>query len=164
MAPALSQLDYATSGVMCVALNKKAANAARVLFEGRNVKKCYLALVRPPTAILGMGQEALPRTCSQCNFNQATSTWTRPPNSACGSKASTEPPTPCPARYAHSCIPVRAALTWSQGVSPPSLDGRIAVAKNEDGGGRGGAAWAAAAWAAAAWACRVWSFSALEGF
>ena len=39
------QLDYATSGLLCVALNKKAAAAAGRLFEARRVDKLYLALV-----------------------------------------------------------------------------------------------------------------------
>ena len=39
------QLDYATSGVLCVALSKKAAGAAGKLFEQRRTSKLYLALV-----------------------------------------------------------------------------------------------------------------------
>lgn len=39
------QLDYATSGVFVLALNKKAAAAASKLFRDRTVKKTYLALV-----------------------------------------------------------------------------------------------------------------------
>ena len=39
------QLDYATSGVMCYALSKRAASAAGWLFEQRKTKKVYLALV-----------------------------------------------------------------------------------------------------------------------
>ncbi|KAI8642974.1 pseudouridine synthase [Parasitella parasitica] len=39
------QLDYATSGVFVLALNKKAAAAASKLFRERAVKKTYLALV-----------------------------------------------------------------------------------------------------------------------
>ena len=39
------QLDYATSGLLCVALSKKAAKAASSLFQKRLVSKLYLALV-----------------------------------------------------------------------------------------------------------------------
>ncbi|KAI8877433.1 pseudouridine synthase [Backusella circina FSU 941] len=39
------QLDYATSGVFVLALNKKAAASASLLFKERSVKKSYLALV-----------------------------------------------------------------------------------------------------------------------
>ncbi|XP_034933797.1 RNA pseudouridylate synthase domain-containing protein 1-like [Chelonus insularis] len=39
------RLDYPTSGVMCVALNKHSARAASNAFERRLVKKYYLALV-----------------------------------------------------------------------------------------------------------------------
>ena len=39
------QLDYATSGCLCVALNRKAAAAASLAFEQREVKKEYLALI-----------------------------------------------------------------------------------------------------------------------
>ena len=35
------QLDFATSGVLCIALNKKAAGAAGKLFEHRSVSKRY---------------------------------------------------------------------------------------------------------------------------
>lgn len=39
------RLDYATSGVICLALNKHAAKAATTAFENRKAKKYYLALV-----------------------------------------------------------------------------------------------------------------------
>lgn len=39
------RLDYPTSGVMCIALNKKAARAASIAFENHKVQKFYLALV-----------------------------------------------------------------------------------------------------------------------
>ncbi|XP_077274195.1 RNA pseudouridylate synthase domain-containing protein 1 isoform X2 [Temnothorax americanus] len=39
------RLDYPTSGVMCVALNKRAARAASSAFENHKVQKFYLALV-----------------------------------------------------------------------------------------------------------------------
>lgn len=39
------QLDFATSGLFVLALNKKAAAAASKLFRDRTVKKTYLALV-----------------------------------------------------------------------------------------------------------------------
>ena len=39
------QLDFATSGVLCVALSKKAAAAASRLFESRQTSKLYLALI-----------------------------------------------------------------------------------------------------------------------
>lgn len=39
------RLDYPTSGVICIALNKNAARAASTAFEKRQVKKYYLALV-----------------------------------------------------------------------------------------------------------------------
>lgn len=40
------RLDYSTSGVLCIALNKKASAAAQTLFMKRKVTKEYLALVR----------------------------------------------------------------------------------------------------------------------
>ncbi|XP_076280913.1 RNA pseudouridylate synthase domain-containing protein 1 [Lasioglossum baleicum] len=39
------RLDYVTSGVICIALNKKAARAASNAFETRTAKKFYLALL-----------------------------------------------------------------------------------------------------------------------
>ncbi|XP_011263587.1 RNA pseudouridylate synthase domain-containing protein 1 isoform X1 [Camponotus floridanus] len=39
------RLDYPTSGIMCIALNKKAARAASFAFENQKVQKFYLALV-----------------------------------------------------------------------------------------------------------------------
>ena len=39
------QLDYATSGCLCIALNRAAASAACKLFEERKVLKTYEALV-----------------------------------------------------------------------------------------------------------------------
>lgn len=39
------RLDYATSGVICIALNKKAARAASNAFETRIARKFYLALL-----------------------------------------------------------------------------------------------------------------------
>ncbi|XP_033325714.1 RNA pseudouridylate synthase domain-containing protein 1 [Megalopta genalis] len=39
------RLDYVTSGIICVALNKKAARAASNAFETRTAKKFYLALL-----------------------------------------------------------------------------------------------------------------------
>lgn len=39
------QLDYATSGIYVLALNKKAASEASQLFRERTVKKTYVALV-----------------------------------------------------------------------------------------------------------------------
>lgn len=39
------RLDYATSGIICIALNKQAARAASAAFETRSAKKFYLALV-----------------------------------------------------------------------------------------------------------------------
>ncbi|KAL1522071.1 hypothetical protein AB1Y20_021714 [Prymnesium parvum] len=39
------QLDYATSGVLCFGLSKRAAGTAGRLFEARRVRKWYLALV-----------------------------------------------------------------------------------------------------------------------
>lgn len=39
------RLDYPTSGVMCIALNKRAARAASSAFENHKVQKFYLALV-----------------------------------------------------------------------------------------------------------------------
>uniref|UniRef100_A0A3Q3WGR7 Pseudouridine synthase RsuA/RluA-like domain-containing protein n=1 Tax=Mola mola TaxID=94237 RepID=A0A3Q3WGR7_MOLML len=40
------QLDYSTSGALCVALNKAAAGRAYCCFKDRTVTKAYLALVR----------------------------------------------------------------------------------------------------------------------
>ncbi|KAL0124770.1 hypothetical protein PUN28_006553 [Cardiocondyla obscurior] len=39
------RLDYPTSGVICIALNKKSARAASSAFENHKVQKFYLALV-----------------------------------------------------------------------------------------------------------------------
>ena len=58
------QLDYATSGVLCVGLNKKAAGAAAKLFAARLVSKLYLALVdghptwERTSCELGVGEDA----------------------------------------------------------------------------------------------------------
>lgn len=41
------QLDFSTSGVLCVALSKAAAASAYKCFKERRVTKAYLALVRP---------------------------------------------------------------------------------------------------------------------
>jgi len=40
------RLDYATSGIICIALHKKACSAATVVFSERKTKKYYLALLR----------------------------------------------------------------------------------------------------------------------
>lgn len=40
------QLDYATSGVLCVALKKESASLASVCFSNRETKKQYLAIVQ----------------------------------------------------------------------------------------------------------------------
>ncbi|KAI8431621.1 hypothetical protein MSG28_016100 [Choristoneura fumiferana] len=40
------RLDYATSGVLCIAKNKSSSAAAGKLFEKRDTKKYYLAVVR----------------------------------------------------------------------------------------------------------------------
>jgi 23S rRNA-/tRNA-specific pseudouridylate synthase len=40
------QLDYATSGALCITLNKKTTSEAAKLFKERKVEKEYLALVR----------------------------------------------------------------------------------------------------------------------
>ncbi|XP_049884343.1 RNA pseudouridylate synthase domain-containing protein 1-like [Pectinophora gossypiella] len=42
----VQRLDYSTSGVLCIAKNKTAAGRAGKLFEKRETKKYYLALVR----------------------------------------------------------------------------------------------------------------------
>ncbi|KAG6460964.1 hypothetical protein O3G_MSEX012333 [Manduca sexta] len=42
----VQRLDYATSGVLCIAKNKSAAGRAGKLFEKRLTKKYYLAVVR----------------------------------------------------------------------------------------------------------------------
>ena len=39
------QLDYATSGALCITLNKKTTSEAAKLFKERKVEKEYLALV-----------------------------------------------------------------------------------------------------------------------
>ena len=58
------QLDFATSGVLCIALNKRAAGAAGKLFQARAVDKCYLALVDGHTSFdhtrveAGIGEDA----------------------------------------------------------------------------------------------------------
>lgn len=41
------QLDFSTSGALCVALNKAAAGSAYKCFKERRVTKAYLALVSP---------------------------------------------------------------------------------------------------------------------
>lgn len=48
------QLDFSTSGALCVALNKAAAGSAYRCFKDRRVTKAYLALVRPGWSL---GQE-----------------------------------------------------------------------------------------------------------
>ena len=40
------QLDYATSGALCITLNKKTTSDVVKLFKNRQVEKEYLALVR----------------------------------------------------------------------------------------------------------------------
>ena len=45
MARFVQRLDYATSGVMCIALNKKSAKKASLALEKRKVDKFYIALV-----------------------------------------------------------------------------------------------------------------------
>ncbi|KAI9023699.1 pseudouridine synthase [Phycomyces nitens] len=45
------QLDYATSGIYVLALNKKAAGEASKLFRERTVKKTYLAIVQGHLAL-----------------------------------------------------------------------------------------------------------------
>ena len=42
----MHRLDFATSGVICVALHKKACSSATSAFEERLTKKYYLALLR----------------------------------------------------------------------------------------------------------------------
>lgn len=42
----VNRLDYATSGLLCIALSKSAANKARKLFQANRVTKKYVALVR----------------------------------------------------------------------------------------------------------------------
>ncbi|XP_013196258.1 RNA pseudouridylate synthase domain-containing protein 1-like [Amyelois transitella] len=42
----VQRLDYATSGVLCIAKNKSAAARAGKLFEGRHTNKYYLAVLR----------------------------------------------------------------------------------------------------------------------
>jgi 23S rRNA-/tRNA-specific pseudouridylate synthase len=39
------RLDYPTSGIICIALNKRAARMASYAFENQKVQKFYLALV-----------------------------------------------------------------------------------------------------------------------
>ncbi|XP_039349100.1 RNA pseudouridylate synthase domain-containing protein 1 isoform X1 [Mauremys reevesii] len=45
------QLDFSTSGALCVALNKAAAGSAYKCFKERMVTKAYLALVSGPTLV-----------------------------------------------------------------------------------------------------------------
>lgn len=40
------RLDFASSGLICIALNKKACGAATACFQQRRAEKYYLALVR----------------------------------------------------------------------------------------------------------------------
>lgn len=42
----VNRLDYSTSGLLCIALNKKACTEASACFEKRSVVKYYLAIVR----------------------------------------------------------------------------------------------------------------------
>eukprot|EP01039_Chlorochromonas_danica_P002928 gene2928-3195_t len=42
----IHQLDFATSGVLCVGLTREGAAAASSAFEHREVQKCYLAVVK----------------------------------------------------------------------------------------------------------------------
>lgn len=46
------QLDFSTSGALCVALNKAAAGSAYKCFKERTVTKAYLALVSPGIALM----------------------------------------------------------------------------------------------------------------
>lgn len=45
------QLDFSTSGALCVALNKAAAGSAYKCFKERMVTKAYLALVSIPSSL-----------------------------------------------------------------------------------------------------------------
>lgn len=62
------QLDYATSGVLCIALNKPAARAASDSFQMRKVEKQYLALVygHIDTSILNIQK----KRWKTCNVNE----------------------------------------------------------------------------------------------
>ena len=42
----IHRLDFSTSGVLCLACNKKAASLASEAFSSRKTKKYYIALVR----------------------------------------------------------------------------------------------------------------------
>lgn len=55
------QLDFSTSGALCVALNKAAAGSAYRCFKERRVTKAYLALVRMEPG-WGLGDIGLPPT------------------------------------------------------------------------------------------------------
>ncbi|XP_075223360.1 RNA pseudouridylate synthase domain-containing protein 1-like isoform X2 [Lycorma delicatula] len=45
------RLDYASSGLICIALNKKACGAATACFERRKANKYYIALLRGHVAV-----------------------------------------------------------------------------------------------------------------
>ena len=72
------QLDYATSGVLCIALSKKAAGVASGLFADRLASKLYLALVHGHVAweelvaTEGVGEDA----SDARGFRMALETWT----------------------------------------------------------------------------------------
>lgn len=54
------QLDFSTSGALCVALNKAAAASAYKCFKERRVTKAYLALVRTASWLGGPQPARMP--------------------------------------------------------------------------------------------------------
>ena len=67
------RLDYATSGILCIALNKKAAHIASKVFELRLASKSYVALVYGHVKVADLasskvqeGLPPLPLTLKEC--------------------------------------------------------------------------------------------------
>lgn len=73
------RLDYVTSGVLCIALNKCACTAATSAFEERKAKKYYLAILRGHVARESLNIcEAIGEDVSEKNGNHRMCTSTDP--------------------------------------------------------------------------------------
>ena len=86
------QLDFATSGVLCIALNKKAAGVAGKLFEKRTVSKRYPTLTLTLAPSRSRSLRLTSRSLSSPHPrppSPGTSRWSRatPPGSTCASSA-----------------------------------------------------------------------------
>ncbi|KAJ9586314.1 hypothetical protein L9F63_020022 [Diploptera punctata] len=73
------RLDYATSGIMCIPLHKKACSAATEAFSGRKTKKYYLAILRGHVACEVMDMDkSVGEDCSERDGNHKMCTSTDP--------------------------------------------------------------------------------------